>query len=182
MRRNFTSHVQLSEERREGLIDLLNTTLASILDAHQQTKYAHWNVKGRGFYSYHLLFDEVAKHLRKQVDEIAERCVTLGGVAEGTIRLAAENSDLSEYNLDAVTGVEHVRALVDRLGQYSNMVRKAIERTGGDLDDAATQDIYITHLRQLEMDIWFLEAHIEEEGAEVHPRPSEGHPTGKLPT
>ncbi|MFU8795756.1 MAG: BadF/BadG/BcrA/BcrD ATPase family protein, partial [Dehalococcoidia bacterium] len=42
------------------------------------------------------------------IDELAERVTTLGGVAHGTVRMAAEASSLHEYPADLVRGLEHL--------------------------------------------------------------------------
>ena len=61
---------------------LLNTSLADCIDLQMQAKQAHWNVKGPNFIALHKLFDEVNVAVSDYVDEIAERTVQLGGVAE----------------------------------------------------------------------------------------------------
>lgn len=46
-------------------------------------------MKGPSFIGLHELFDQVAEAVEGYVDQIAERVVQLGGVAEGTVRMAA---------------------------------------------------------------------------------------------
>lgn len=102
----------LSEQTRRKVIDLLNQNLADVLDRHLQAKQAHWNVKELSFFSLHELFDKVAQELEGFADEIAERAVALGGVALGTVRVAAKSSRLSEYPLDISAGSKHVERTV----------------------------------------------------------------------
>jgi starvation-inducible DNA-binding protein len=66
-----------------------------VLDLSTQTKQAHWNVKGPNFKGLHELFDEIHGHVDEAVDQIAERLVALGGIAEGTARVVAERSTLA---------------------------------------------------------------------------------------
>src|SRR5574339_962489 len=87
----------LSEQTRRKVIVVLNQHLADALDLQLQAKQAHWNVKGPSFFSLHELFDKVAEELEGFIDEIAERAVALGGVARGTVRIAARSSRLNEY-------------------------------------------------------------------------------------
>jgi hypothetical protein len=54
------------------------------IDLQTQTKHAHLNVKGPTFIALHELFDKVNEAVEDYMDEIAERAVRLGGVAEGT--------------------------------------------------------------------------------------------------
>src|SRR6059036_4255470 len=87
----------LPETTRRQMIDLCNARLADAIDLQTQTKQAHWNVKGPHFIALHELFDKVNEDVEDYVDEIAERAVQLGGIAEGTARMAAKRSALSEY-------------------------------------------------------------------------------------
>lgn len=155
----FPSHISLPSEAREEIIDLLNTQLANAIDLHWQVKQAHWNVRGPFFYSRHELFDDVAKHLRKHADDYAERAGALGGYAEGTIRLAVRGSELEEYDLTAVSGEEHLRAVVDRVTRYAASARRCIDRCA-ELGDPVTEDLFTRLLSELEQDLWFLESHL----------------------
>lgn len=159
---NFPSHVNLPAEARLELISLLNICLANAIDLHWQVKQAHWNIRGKHFYSRHELFDDLAKHLRKQADTVAERAGTLGGYAEGTIRLAANNSQLPEYDLEAVDGDSHLRALVERFARYAASMRDGIRRSE-DLEDPVTVDLLTQILGEVELDLWFLESHFHGE-------------------
>ncbi len=158
--RTFTNSVSLPENARQQVIDILNARLADTLDLKTQAKQAHWNVKGPEFFQLHELFDSIASHLEEQVDLIAERVTALGGTALGTARLAAANSSLPEYNFDAVSGLDHVVALSERLAQAANQFRADIDRTD-DLGDKATSDLFTQITREADKDLWFLEAHLQ---------------------
>jgi starvation-inducible DNA-binding protein len=158
--RMFETSVNLDEKTREKAIAILNARLADTLDVQTQTKFAHWNVKGNDFYQLHLLFDEVAEHLEDAVDLIAERVTALGGRANGTLRQAAANSSIEEYEIDTVKGMDHVRVLSDRLGRLANAYRDAIDNTD-ELGDKGTADVFTELVRQADKDLYFLESHIQ---------------------
>ena len=155
----YSTRIDLAAEVREKVIGILNQTLAATLDLKTQTKQAHWNVKGMDFYQLHELFDEIAGELEEYVDMVAERVTALGGTAMGTARIAASESILPEYNLDAVSGADHVTALADRFGTYAQHVREAIGSTD-ELGDADTADLYTEISRTIDKRLWFLEAHL----------------------
>ena len=155
----YSTRIDLPKDVRVRAIEILNQTLAATLDLKTQTKQAHWNVKGMNFYQLHELFDEIATELEEYVDMVAERVTALGGTALGTARIAAESSILPEYDLDAVSGAEHVTALADRFGIYAQHVRDAIATTD-ELGDADTADLYTEISRTADKRLWFLEAHI----------------------
>lgn len=150
----------LSTETRRKVIDLLNQNLADILDLQLQAKQAHWNVKGPNFFSLHQLFDKVAAEMEGFADEIAERAVALGGVALGTVKLAAANSRLDEYPPELTTGDGHVGALSNALAAFGKSVREAIE-VAGKADDADTSDLFTGVSRSTDKLLWFVEAHLQ---------------------
>src|SRR5260370_14600481 len=104
----YTTRNDLPEPTRTKLIDLLNARLADCIDLQTQTKQAHWNVKGPTFIALHELFDKINEAVEDYVDDIAERAVQLGGVAEGTARMAAKRSSLTEYPAKAVDVPSHL--------------------------------------------------------------------------
>jgi len=158
--RLFSTSVSLREESRLQLIDLVNARLSDSIDLKTQAKQAHWNVKGIHFVQLHELFDSVATHSDDAADLLAERATALGGVALGTARLVASSSTLAEYDLDAVTGEQHVRALAKSLAAVANASRAAIDKAGV-LGDQATADVFTEIVRQADKDLWFLEAHLQ---------------------
>ncbi|MDJ0535223.1 MAG: DNA starvation/stationary phase protection protein Dps [Xenococcaceae cyanobacterium MO_207.B15] len=155
----YDTRIDIAEDIRLKVINTLNQTLAATLDLKTQTKQAHWNVKGTDFYQLHELFDEMAGELEEYVDMVAERVTALGGTALGTARIAAAESILDEYPLDAVGGIEHITALADRYSVYGKHVREAIDITD-DLGDADTADMYTEISRTIDKRLWFLEAHL----------------------
>src|SRR6202035_4857838 len=123
---------------RTRSIELLNARLADAIDLQTQTKHAHWNVKGPNFIALHELFDKINEDVEDYVDDIAERAVQLGGVAEGTARMVAKRSSLAEYPANAADGRSHVEALSSALAAFGKAARKAIGEADelGDLDTA----------------------------------------------
>ena len=155
----FITHVDINAEHRKMLIDALNTIMASSADLYTQVKQAHWNLKGPHFVSRHLLFDDIAAHLQAWTDDAAERISTLGGYAMGTARKVAENSELSEYDLDAVDGKAHIVALTRAYSDFTKLVRGHVESEPV-AKEPVTEDLLIEILRGAEKDMWFLESHL----------------------
>ena len=153
--------INLSPESRQKVCEVLNQTLADLFDLYSQTKQAHWNVKGHDFIQLHKLFDELAEVLEEPIDEIAERITALGGVAKGTARMAASNSKLPEYPLDAVAGMQHVRLLSDRWAVFAKALRQGID-SSDEWGDQDTADLCTQISREVDKSLWFLEAHLIE--------------------
>jgi starvation-inducible DNA-binding protein len=159
-KRTFDTRVDIPEESRGKLVELLNARLADSLDLYSQLKQAHWNVKGSDFIQLHMLYDDIAERVLEYVDEIAERATALGGLALGTVRMAAGASALDEYPEDSVAGMDTVDAIADRLGAYGANVRAAID-TAVELEDQDTADLFTEVSRAIDKDLWFVEAHLQ---------------------
>ena len=158
--RSFKSSVGIPESNRQALIALINARLADSVDLYSQIKWAHWNVKGSDFIQLHELFDSVAAHVLDQTDTIAERAVTLSGVANGTVREAAAKSGLKEADLSASNGQSQLKWLVHNVAHHANAMREAVQQAG-DLGDDITVDMFTALTRELDKDLWFLEAHLQ---------------------
>ena len=148
----------IPEQRRSELNALMNRRLADAVDLQMQMKQAHWNVKGPHFIGLHELFDQIDEAVEAYVDLIAERIVQLGGIAEGTVRVAAERSRLEEYPLDIADGHAHVEAVSKALSSFGREIRKTIDEAD-ELQDADTADIFTEISRGLDKWLWFVEAH-----------------------
>src|SRR5262249_50321728 len=154
----FKTKNDLSEAIRVKVVELLNARLADAIDLQTQIKQAHWNVKGPNFIAMHELFDKINEEVEDYVDDIAERAVQLGGVAEGTARMVAKRSALSEYP-NAVDGRSHVEALSSALAAFAKAARQAIEQAN-ELGDLDTADLFTAVSRGIHKWLWFREAHL----------------------
>ena len=158
--RLYPNHVALSDDVKKQVTQAMAAPLAEALDLYSQAKFAHWNVKGDNFYQLHLVFDHVAKVIGKQVDPIAERITQLGGVANGTVRQASCTSTIPEYDVDAIVGMDHVRALAGSLGHYAKTLRDASSKID-DIGDEPTSDFFNQLIVDAEEQLYFLESHLE---------------------
>lgn len=152
----------LPEATRVKMVELLNARLADCIDLQTQTKHAHWNVKGSNFIALHELFDKINEAVESYVDDIAERAVQLGGVAEGTARMVAKRTSLSEYPASAVDGSSHVEALSTALAVLGKAARTAIDQAS-ELGDLDTADLFTEVSRGIDKWLWFVEAHLQAE-------------------
>src|SRR5580700_1945845 len=156
----YETENDISQNRRVEICALLNQRLADAVDLQTQMKQAHWNVKGPHFIGLHELFDQIDEAVESYVDLIAERIVQLGGIAEGTARLAAARSHLEEYPLTIADGHAHVEAVARALSTFGEEARKTIDESDG-LGDADTADIFTEVSRGIDKWLWFVEAHFQ---------------------
>lgn len=156
----FKSPSHLPEDARTKVAESLNARLADGLDLHSQIKVAHWNIKGPLFAALHPLFEQFATSVATHNDTIAERAVTLGGRAYGTLRQAAKASRLPDYPPDTTRDFDHVRLLAERFDANLGGLRESRE-VAGKAGDTDTHDMLTIVITEYEKHAWFLRATLE---------------------
>jgi starvation-inducible DNA-binding protein len=155
----YKTRIDIAENKRQRLIDLLNQQLADNFDLYSQTKQAHWNVKGMNFQQLHEFFDLLAASIEGFSDMLAERVMMLGGVAKGTLRMGAEASSLPEMP-ELVQGKDYLEALADRYAAYAASTRKAID-AAADIGEPTSEDLFTEISRVVDKDLYFIESHLQ---------------------
>lgn len=153
----FPTRIEIPEEARSEIIELLNQTLADNRTLHSHTKQAHWNVKGSNFYELHLLFDRIADSIQDFTDEVAERITALGGTAMGTTEDAAAATSFKPFPTDSHDGKKYVQALQERFAMFGGSLRDAADRCS-ELEDATSEDLLINMTHPADEALYFLEA------------------------
>ena len=93
-------------------------------------------------------------------DTFAERTVTLGGTAYGTVRHVAKHSHLTEYPQETTRDMEHVRLLADRIEAYLKGLHET-RALAEELGDTDTHDLATLVVTDFEKHAWFLRASLE---------------------
>jgi starvation-inducible DNA-binding protein len=150
----------LAANTRKTVIEILNARLADMIDLQLALKHAHWNVKGPHFIALHEMFDAMTDSYDAHVDDMAERITTLGGTAPGSVQAVEKASSLEPMPTDLVDGLKIVEALAARTAAAAKAVRKGIDETD-EAGDADAADILTALSRQLDKNLWFLEAHLQ---------------------
>lgn len=154
-----TTRNDLPATTRTTVIAALAPALATAVDLTLAAKQAHWNVRGPHFAPLHALFDQVAAAATAWADELAERIVQLGGVADGTVAAVARDTALAPYPSAATAGADHVAAIADRLAGFGALARAAIASTGL-AGDAVTSDLFTELSAGVDKQLWMVEVHL----------------------
>jgi starvation-inducible DNA-binding protein len=152
--------IALEADARRESCQLLNVILADSMILYALYKKHHWLVSGPTFYQLHLLFDKHAEEQGEIIDLIAERVQSLGGIAVGDPRHAAELTTIER----APNGAESVAAMIHRLldahETVIEKVRAAIDKTEK-VGDWGTNDMLMGDvLRRNELQVWFVAEHV----------------------
>ena len=152
--------IALAAEARTESCRILNEILADTMILYALYKKHHWLVAGPTFYQLHLLFDKHAEEQLELVDLVAERVQSLGGIAVGDPRHAAELTTIPR----PPDGAEEVAAMIDRtLEAHETIiakVRKGITATEKSEDWGSNDLLMSDVLRRNELQVWFLSEHV----------------------
>ena len=152
--------IALSKEARAESCQLLNEILADSMILYALYKKHHWLVAGPTFYQLHLLFDKHAEEQTEIIDLLAERVQSLGGIAVGDPRHAAELTTIDR----APDGAEDVPAMIHRtLDAHETIlekVRDAIDKTEKNSDWGSNDLLMGDVLRRNELQVWFIAEHV----------------------
>lgn len=149
---------------RKEAISTINHTVAELFDLFGRIKQAHWNVRGTAFIGLHKLLDEFSATIMEHIDVAAERATALGGVVEGSLRESVRHSSLKKKEEPtSISGMaDWINELADVHAVVGGNIRKAIKKIS-DLDDFGTADLLTDILRDLDKQLWLLEAHINQQ-------------------
>lgn len=160
-------NIGLSEEQRQGVIDLLNRDLSDMYLLLIKTKKYHWDVVGPQFRSLHQLWEEQYQTLTETIDSTAERIRALGGYPIGTAKGFLENASISE----------HAGSLPNAYGMVENLVvdheliirnlRDHIDQCAEKYHDQGTADFLTGLMEGHEEMAWMLRSFIE--GVSIQP-------------
>ena len=152
--------IALSKDARSDSCRLLNEILADSMVLYALYKKHHWLVAGPTFYQLHLLFDKHAEEQLEIIDLLAERIQSLGGIAVGDPRHAAELTTIPR----PPDGTEEVAAMIHRtLDAHETVIEKvrdAIEATEKSADWGSNDILMSDVLRRHELQVWFVAQHV----------------------
>jgi starvation-inducible DNA-binding protein len=148
---------------RDDVGNQMQATLVELIELSLFGKQLHWSVTGPLFKPLHEQLDELVDSWREASDLVAERAVALGHFPDGQSATVAAGSGLARIERGAVEDHVVVRELTGRVNDVADRVRERMNRMG-DID-AASQDVLIEVLRELEKQLWMIRAQFGHVGA-----------------
>ncbi|MCX5316844.1 Dps family protein [Streptomyces sp. NBC_00154] len=153
--------IELSYDARMYSCQRLIQVLADTQILHALYEKHHWPVRGATtFDQLHLVLVKHAGEQLQQIDALAERVQSLGGVAVGDPRLVAEITSIPR----PPNGVEEIPAMLSRLLEAHETIlvqaQDAAARVA-ELGDDGTNDLLASEvIRTDELQTWFLAEHL----------------------
>ncbi|BAY11668.1 Dps family protein [Calothrix sp. NIES-2098] len=154
-------NIGLTEQQRQGVIDLLNQDLADAYVLLVKTKKYHWDVVGPQFRTLHQLWEEHYEKLTENIDALAERIRALGGYPVGTLEGFLQIATLKEHGGQVPIATEMVANLVQDHEQVIRNFREHVDRSGEEFHDQGTADFLTGLMEEHEEMAWMLRSFIE---------------------
>ena len=150
--------IGLQEGDCKKIAEKLNVLLANYSIFYQNTRGAHWNIKGNDFFTLHLKFEELYDGLVLKIDEIAERILTLGYHPHHNfsdyqkLSTIQESKEVSDGNKCILNILESFKIIID-------IQRDLLEITDKARDEGTNAQMsgYITEQEKL---VWMYNAYL----------------------
>lgn len=134
----------------------LNKQVATWSVMYTKLHNFHWYVKGPSFFTLHAKFEELYNEATLNMDEIAERLLTLGASPVATLKEHLELSDVKEASNNE-TADEMVEEVVKDLDKIMKSLKKGMSEAASDEDDR-TEDVLNAIYQKVEKHQWMLNA------------------------
>jgi starvation-inducible DNA-binding protein len=151
----MSNYIEL-EQNAKQTIDKLNELLANMQVYYQNLRGFHWNIKGENFFELHLKFEEYYTAAALNIDEVAERILTIGGSPLHCFDDYLKNSEIRpEKNVsDGKAGMNSIWNMHNLLlTKMREVVKHAAEQ-----GDEGTQDVITPMINILEKTNWMVGA------------------------
>ncbi len=151
--------IGLEAKGREEVSKVLNQYLANLHVLYTKLHNYHWNVEGKGFFQLHSKLEELYDHTAEELDEVAERILTLGFRPAASMKEYLSLATLQEANSEAITGDNVIKVLQGDFATLIGELRAAL-KVADDHDDQVSVDLFVGALENLEKTSWMFRAYL----------------------
>lgn len=150
--------IGLSETNCNKISEKLNQLLANYSVFYQNTRGAHWNIKGNDFFTLHPKFEELYNNLVLKIDEIAERILTLGATPNHnysdylTLSTIKESKEVSDGSKCVENILASFKIVIDLQRELLDITEEA-----GDEGTNSQMSDYIT---EQEKEVWMYNSYL----------------------
>lgn len=138
----------------------LNLYLVNLNVLYRKVQNYHWNVTGKGFFTIHAKLEDFYDGISEQIDEVAERILSIGGRPYGTLKDYLELTTLKEAENKEVSVENVLNSVKADFEAMLNLVKetKGIADDESDYGTSAMLDEYIS---EYEKNLWMLNAYLK---------------------
>lgn len=152
--------IGISEDHLKAANKLLSVVLSDEMTLYVKTRKFHWNVTGQSFMELHKLLEAQYSELEIIIDEVAERIGKLGGKTIGTMSEFSTHSRIKEHPDKYPVQKAMLTELLSDHELLIAELRKDIETSDKENNDAGTADLLTKVLQQHETNAWILRRYL----------------------
>lgn len=144
---------------KKVLIEKMNHQLSNWNVLNTKLHHYHWYVTGHSFFTLHEKFEGFYNEAATNIDEIAERILTIGGKPVATLKEYLDDSSIKE-----ASGKESAEEMVAELSKDFTVISKEsyeVILAAQEVDDEATADMFIALKSSIEQHVWMLNAFLD---------------------
>lgn len=151
-------YTQLEAKTAKNVAEELQTLLADFQVSYTNMRGFHWNVKGRGFYQLHELFEKMYDDAAEKIDQIAERILMLGEVPAHNFSHYLKASQIKESGVVSDPD-EIVKLILESLKILISQERKVLD-LAAEGSDEVTVAMISDFLTEQEKSVWMLTSYL----------------------
>lgn len=154
-----TNAIGLSAAKAVEISAELNELLSNYAVFYQNVRGFHWNIRGEKFFELHLKFEELYTYLQLNIDEIAERILTLGGTPNHSFATYLETSAVKPAE-NIKDGKRAVQRILSAFTTILLLQRELLELSSK-AADSGTDTLMSEYIRQQEKFVWMYSAYLD---------------------
>ena len=150
--------IGLKETDCKKIAEKLNELLADFSIFYQNTRGAHWNIKGDQFFTLHIKFEELYDNLVLKIDEIAERILTLGYTPNHNFSDYIQLSTIKESK-EVSDGTKCVENILSSFKTVIDLQRELLDITEK-AGDEGTNALMSGYISEQEKEVWMYNSYL----------------------
>ena len=141
-------------------VEKLNLYLANLNVLYRKVQNYHWNIVGAGFFSVHEKLEEYYDAINEQIDDVAERILSIGGRPLGTLKDYLEITTIKEAENKEISIPE---AVADVKKEFEAMLKlvKEVKEAADEENDYGTSALVDEYINTYEKNLWMLNAYLK---------------------
>ena len=141
-------------------VEKLNLYLANLNVLYRKVQNYHWNIVGTGFFAVHEKLEEYYDAINEQIDDVAERILSIGGRPLGTLKEYLKVTTIKEAENKEISIPE---AVADVKKEFEAMLKlaKEVKEAADEENDYGTSALVDEYISTYEKNLWMLNAYLK---------------------
>jgi starvation-inducible DNA-binding protein len=154
----MNNYIGLNPENIKETVKELDKYLANLSVLYVKLHNLHWNIEGPSFFQLHEKFEELYDYINKDLDEVAERILTLEHRPSASLKDFLSISTIEELESKSLNSDEAIRIIEEDFSKMLEHSRKILELAESGKDQG-TVDLMAGFIGNYEKTLWMLKAY-----------------------